>query len=119
MSIYPAVRLNQYYSMDLSDDVHILFDDLSLIDEASLKEAIKAKKYECVCVVKDIMYINTVNQIISIVGLQLSGNKYFISSDNFNGTTLHIHYTCSEKTIKDGIQLLYHMYQNYTMESKK
>ena len=119
MSIYPAVCLNQYYSLNLSDDIHLLVEDLSLIHGTSLHEAIKTKKYDNVCVVKDKMYINTVNQIISIVGVKLSRNKYFISSEHANGTTLHIPYTCSEKTIKDGIEVLYHMYQNWSMESKK
>ncbi len=112
MSIYPSVRLHSFYSIDFSNSVQILFEHLSLVDIQSLQKAIENKKYDNVCIVKDKMYINTVNQVISIVGTHITDGRYMISNGEY-GKTHHIPYWCSQQTIIDGIQLLYHMYHNW------
>ena len=116
MSIYPSVRLHSFYSIDFSDSVQILFEHLSLVDIPSLFDAIRNKKYDNVCIVKDKMYINTVNQVISIEGTAITDGRYMISAGQY-GKTLHIPYTCSHQTIIDGIQLLYHMYHNWANDN--
>lgn len=115
MSIYPAVQLQQYYSFCLADNIHILFEDFSLVDGDSLYKAIQTKKYENVCVVKDKMYINTVNDMISVVGTIISDGTYMISQGPY-GKTQHIQYTCPTQTIVEAIQLLYHMYSSWVKE---
>ena len=115
MSIYPAVQLQQYYSFKLADNIHILFEDFSLVDGDSLYKAIQTKTYDNVCVVKDKMYINTINDMISVVGTIISDGTYMISHGPY-GKTQHIPYTCSKQTVIDGIQLLYHMYNSWVNE---
>jgi len=115
MSIYPAVKLYHYYSFHLADDIHILFEDFSLVDGESLSRAIHTKTYDNVCVVKDKMYINTVNEMISVEGTNISEGTYMISKGSY-GKTHHIPYTSSKQTIIDGIQLLYHMYNSWVTE---
>ena len=116
MSIYPSVRLHSFYSIDLADDIQILFEHMSIIDASYLEDAIRNKKYDNVCIVKDKMYINTVNQIISVVGTKFTDGKYMISN-GYYGITHHIHYTCPDQRVIDGIQLLYHMHNNWANDS--
>ena len=116
MSIYPAVQLYHYYSFNVADTVHILFEDFSLVDGDSLHKAIRDKKYDNVCVVKDKMYINTVNEMIGVVGTNISDGTYMISHGLY-GKTQQIPYTCSHQTMVDGIQLLYHMYNSWVNET--
>jgi hypothetical protein len=116
MSIYPAVQLRSFYSIDLSDSIQIIFEDFSMIDGNSLQQAIQTKKYENVCVVKDKLYINMVNQVISIVGVKLNDSKYMVTKNDRMGITYHLSYDCSNLTMIDGIQLLYHMFTNWGLQ---
>ncbi len=115
MSIYPAVQLYHYYSFNLADDIHILFEDFSLLDGDSLSQAIQTKIYDNVCVVKDKMYINTVNEMISVEGTNISDGTYMISKGAY-GKTHHIPYACSPQMMVEAIQLLYHMYNSWVNE---
>lgn len=111
--MYPSVQQHHFYSIEFSDSIQILFEDFYLVDGISLQQAIQTKKYENVCLVKDKLYVNMVNQVISLVGIKLNDTTYLIPRSDQMGTTYHLSYDCSNQMMIDGIQLLYHMYGNW------
>jgi len=115
--VYPAIQLHQLYSVNLSDDIHIILEDLHMVNSDDLKNTIQSKQYELISVVPNTFYINTVTQIISIVGYKINSSTYLVTKEG-TGTTIHLPYTCTKDTIQLAIECLYHLHQNWTNEQK-
>lgn len=115
--LYPAIQLHQLYSINLSDDIHIILEDLHMVNHNELKNIIQSKQFELISVVKDSLYINTATQTISIVGYKINSSTYLLTKEG-TGTTIHLPYTCTKETIQLAVECLYHLHQNWTNEQK-
>jgi hypothetical protein len=113
--MYPAVQLRSFYSIDFSDSIRILLEQIDLVAIHSIQHAIQHKKYDNICLIKDKLYINFVNQLISVVGTKFGENCYFVTRDSSHDTTYHIPYYFSQEKMIEAIQLIAHMHQNWAV----
>jgi len=109
--VYPVIRLNQLYSLNLFQGLDIIFEDLSLIDIKALETAIKTKNYDVVTIVPRALTINTKKKSISVFGQRISNKTYIINHERLGDINL-ISYDCPEKNIIQGLEYLYHMIKN-------
>ena len=112
---FPAVKLHHLYSLDFYQNMRILFEDLKIIDIISLENVIKEKtsgtSTPIGVTVSDNFIIDLNNKMIIIKGYKINDTTYMINRKG-NGDTMLLRYTCSDKIIWQGIEYLYHMYQN-------
>jgi hypothetical protein len=109
--IVPGVQLHRLYSLNVTEHIRILFEDLHSIDIHTLRATIRERNYAHIPIVKDGLYINTVSKIISLVGYPLSDNLYMVTKE-LQGSTIHISYECPAQQIIDAVGYLSHMYEN-------
>lgn len=109
--VYPAIKLNQLYSLNLHDGLNIIFEDLAILDMKSLEEVVQTKRLGNIQIVNSCLSINTVERSITIVGHKLNMGTYIIGNNKL-GDIFIMKYKCSDKDILTAIEYLYHMYKN-------
>lgn len=107
----PAVKLHTYYSLNLDDNLDVIFEDIEMIDLEALTNIVKTKNVDFVSVIKNRFTINSNKKQITINGYRINNTTFFIPKeqiDEISFLTLDI----KEKNILTGIEYLYHMYHN-------
>jgi hypothetical protein len=104
--VFPNVKLHHLYSLNLYEELDIIFEDLNMINMPNLKEALK--KSGIIHVVDKQLTIDTVNCVITLNGYKINKNTYIINKDG-SGDVMFIKYKCSNCDILTGIEYLYHM----------
>jgi hypothetical protein len=66
--VFPAVKLHQLYSLNLYDELDIIFEDLEMINMDRLKEVAKTKQLGYIQIVDTSLTINTHTKSMTIVG---------------------------------------------------
>jgi hypothetical protein len=109
--VFPAIKLNQLYSLNLYDGLNIIFEDLAMLNMKVLEEVVTTKTLGNIQIVNNCLSINTVEKSITIVGHKLNMGTYIIGNNKMGD--IHImKYKCSDKDILTAIEYLYHMYKN-------
>ncbi len=109
--VFPAIKLNQLYSLNLYDGLNIIFEDLSMLDMKALEEVVTTNTLCNIHIVKNCLIINTVEKTMTIVGHKLNMSTYIIGNNKL-GDIFIMKYKCSEKDILTAMEYLYHMYKN-------
>jgi hypothetical protein len=108
--VFPAIKLNKLYSLNLYEEIDIIFEDLSILDIDSLKEVVSRKKFGNISIVKNSVSINTDTKIIKIIGYKINNSSYIVNREG-NGDINVAMYKCSDENILTAIEYLYHMYR--------
>ena len=109
--VYPAIKLNQLYSLNLYDGLNIIFEDLAMLDIEVLEEVVKTKELGNIKIISNCLIINTAEKTMTIVGHKLNMSTYIIGNNKMGD--IHImKYKCSDKDILTAMEYLYHMYKN-------
>jgi len=113
---FPAIKLHHLYSLDFYQNMRILFEDLKMIDVAHLEGAIKSKAAGTsipagIVIVPGILQIDMDIKMIILTAHKINDSTYMVNSVG-HGDTIFLNYTCSDEIIWQGIEYLYHMYQN-------
>lgn len=109
--VFPAVNLHTFHSLNLYDGLDIIFD-LKLLDYDTLQ-----KKDVCVIhLIPDIFTIHTNEKLITIKGYILNDSTFMV---NNNGDIINIPYSCSNDTIKTGIEYVYQMFKNINIKCEE
>lgn len=109
---YPAIKLHQLYSLNVCEEIDVIFESLDMVNMNNLDKAIKTKDYDIINVVSPMrLSINTINKTITIVGHKINDRTYIINK-NGEGDIVVIKYSCDNQNIITGIEYLYHMYKN-------
>ena len=111
--VYPAVKLNQFYSLNLYDGLDIIFEDLDMIDLDVIKEAVKNKYSGNIVLVNNVLSINTKEKSITIIGYKINNSTYIVNNKGSGDITL-IKYKCNDDVIFTGLEYLYHMCKTQT-----
>jgi hypothetical protein len=106
---YPKINLHQLYSLNVCNDIDIIFESLEML--VSLEELIKTKKFDNIVIVPNILTINTTDCVITLIGYKINDTTYIVNKEG-NGDTIKIKYTCSKENIITGIEYLYHIHKN-------
>ena len=104
--VFPTVKLHHLYSLNLYEDLDIIFEDLSMINMDNIKEA--SKKIDNIQIIDNKFSIDTVNCIITLKGYKINKSTYIVNNDS-SGDVMFIKYKCDNKTILTGVEYLYHM----------
>jgi len=109
--IVPGVQLHKLYSLNVTKDIRILFEDLHSVDIHALRAALQQPNCKHIPLVKDGLYVNMVDKMISLVGYQLSDTLYVVTKE-LRGSTIHLPYECDNQQMVDAVGYLSHMYEN-------
>lgn len=109
--VYPAVKLNQLYSLNFYEGFDVIFENLDMMNMANLLKAIKTKNYDRIEIVEKTFVINTVDKSITIIGNKINDNTYMINKAG-SGDIMCVHYKCENQSIITGIEYLYNMYKS-------
>ena len=107
--VFPAVRLHQLYSLTLYDGLDIIFEDLDMINMDVLKEVVTTKILGNIHIVNKSLRINTLDNVITIIGHKINDSTYMVKRDG-TGDIMLLTYKCSNTTVLTAIEYLYHMY---------
>jgi hypothetical protein len=108
---YPAIKLHQLYSLNVCEDVDVIFEELEMVDINNLSEVINTKKYDKIDIVPTIFSINTVEKTMTITGHKINDRTYIINKTG-KGDIMFVNYNCEKETVVKGIDYLYHMTNN-------
>lgn len=108
---YPAIKLNQLYSLNIYNGLDVIFEDLEMVDIDNLSNVIKKKNFDRIEIAKKLFMINTIDKSIMLVGHKINDKTYIINKQG-NGDIMIINYNCETKNIITGIEYLYHMYKS-------
>lgn len=115
---FPAIKLHHLYSVDFYPQLSILFENLDMIDIPSVKNAIKTKSFPSeagkltgITIVPGILQIDLDIKMIILTGYNINDTTYMVNRAG-KGDTIFLSYTCSDEIIWQGVEYLYHMYQN-------
>jgi hypothetical protein len=108
--IYPSVKLHQLYSINISSDIDIVFEELTQINLEDLKNIVINKLYDVIQIIPEQLVINAKNNEITLKGYKLNNNTYILGIDK-SGTEYKLKYSSNDDMIT-GIEYLYHMYKN-------
>lgn len=108
--VTPAIKLHRMYSLNFYEDLDIIFEDLSMINMAVLKDAIKTKNYNIEIVPKT-LWINMKDGNITLFGHRINKKTFMINKER-NGDIHMITYSCPEKNIIQGLEFLYQICMN-------
>lgn len=111
--MYPAVNLNQLYSLHLYDGLEIIFEDLNMLDSNVLKEV---NNLDIIQIVPNII-INMNKKLITIIGYKINDSTYMVNRDG-RGDVVTFVYQCSNEDIITGIGYLYQMYKNLVIKNE-
>lgn len=114
--MYPAVNLNQLYSLHLYDGLEIIFEDLKILDYEVLKEVTETKKLDIIQIVSNVV-INMNKKLITITGHKINDSTYMVNRDG-RGDVVTLAYQCSNEDIITGIGYLYQMYKNLVIKNE-
>jgi hypothetical protein len=106
---FPAIKLHHLYSVDFYPQMSILFENLDMIDIPSVTNAIKTKSG--IIIVPGIFQIDLDIKRIILTGYNINDTTYMVNRAG-KGDTIFLSYTCSDEIIWQGVEYLYHMYQN-------
>jgi hypothetical protein len=106
--VFPAVKLHHLYSLNLYDELDVIFEDLEMVDMNNLAEVINTKNYDKIDIVPGLFMINTVNKSMMIIGHKINNRTYMINKDRGGDITL-LTYKCDTQNIVTGVEYLYHM----------
>lgn len=109
--VFPAIKLHQLYSLNLCDDIDIIFEDLSMIDIKHIEEVIKSNTYDKIIIVPHILTINVSESSIYLTGSKINSTTYIINKQG-RGDIYLFNYNCSKQNIITGLEHLYHMYKS-------
>lgn len=110
--MYPAVNLNQLYSLQLYDGLEIIFEDLKMLDYEELKETNKQ-----IIIIVPTVVINMNKKLITITGHKINDSTYMVNRDG-RGDIITFVYQCSNEDILTGIGYLYQIYKNLLIKSE-
>lgn len=108
---YPSIRLHQLYSLNICEEVDVIFEGLEMVDVNKLAETIKTKNYDKIDVVSTLFSINTIEKTMIIIGHKINDRTYIINKAG-KGDIIMIKYNCEKEQVITGIEYLYHMYKN-------
>lgn len=111
--MYPAIKLNQLYSLHLYDGLDIIFEDLKMLDSNVLKEV---NNLDIIQIVPNII-INMNKKLITIIGYKINDSTYMVNRDG-RGDVVTFVYQCSNEDILTGIGYLYQIYKNLLIKSE-
>ena len=114
--MYPAVKLNQLYSLNLYDGLNIIFENLKMLDFKVLKDIKEKKKLDIIEIVPTVV-INMKKQHITIFGYKINNSTYIVNCDG-RGDIFTLRYQCSNEDIITAIEYLYQMYKNMFIKSE-
>ena len=110
-----AIRQYNVTSLYL-DDIEILFENLSMIDNNIIKNVITTKKLGIIQIIPNILIINTSDKSITIVGYKINKSKYMLTCEG-RGDTLTMPYKHSDEYMLKAIQKLYEAYTDYILSN--
>ena len=110
--MYPAVNLNQLYSLHLYDGLEIIFEDLKMLNCEVLKETNKQ-----IIIIVPTVVINMNKKVITITGHKINDSTYMVNRDG-RGDVVTFVYQCSNEDIITGIGYLYQMYKNLVIKNE-
>ncbi len=116
--VFPEIRLHQLYSLNLCEDLDIIFEDLSMIDIKHIEDVIKSLTYDKLSIVPGILTINTTNNTISLTGNKINSTTYMINKQG-RGDILFITYNIPTQNIITCLEHLYHIYKSLYNKSLK
>jgi hypothetical protein len=110
MSGFPAIKLNQLYSIQFYEALNIIFETLDMVDMDSLETAIKERPSTIVIVPYQFQIDLSLQQLV-LCGHKLNETTYMCTNASGEKYTnmLFIPYTCSNNVIWQGIEYLYHL----------
>jgi len=107
MAGFPAVKLNQLYSIQFYESLNIIFENINMIDMNLLEDAI-TNKTDTIILIPYQAQIDTMSQQIIFSGHKLNDTTYFMTQSN-KANSIFIPYECSNSVIWQGIEYLYHL----------
>ena len=116
--VFPAVKLQQLYSLNFYDGMDIIFENLEMVNINNLEEVIKTDNYDIIKVVNRIFTINTSNKSVTIYGHKINSKTYIINMAG-KGDLMLLHYSCKNEDIITGIKYLYNMYKSHIQGNLK
>jgi hypothetical protein len=109
--VTPAVKLHMYYSLNLDENLDVIFEDIEMLDLEALTNIVKTKNVDFVSVIKKRFTINLQNNQITINGYRINNTTFFIPKAPIDEISF-LTYDIKEKNILTGIEYLYNIYHN-------
>ena len=107
----PKIKFLQFYAMSFDEHLTLAFESLDLISLEALGQIVHTKSYDHIELIPKLVYINTIDNTIIIVGSQINDSTYIIQK-NGGGEQHYFSYDCSKESIITAIDYLYHMYKS-------
>ena len=117
---YPGVNLHRLYSLNLYEDLDIIFEDLRMLDYSVLQK-IRTNRLSItgdIHLIPNILKINTEEKTIRIIGHKINKSTYIVNSDG-NGTITNITYPFENEYIYTALEYIYQIYTNIHTDTSK
>jgi hypothetical protein len=111
MTIYPKIQQHIFYSLNLSPELNIIFENLDMININNLKKIIETKSYDVIELIPQKCIFDNINNKLTIFGNKINDKTYMINK-NINYSIIEIQYEDLKKNIIAGLEYLYHIMVN-------